>query len=57
MIINTMRVIQHNHESAFSKIKSPTAKRRRALLVEQLAINYFSRQPTQYESQARNPPA
>jgi hypothetical protein len=31
MIINTSRVIQHNHESAITKIKSPTARRRRAL--------------------------
>jgi hypothetical protein len=33
LIINTSRVIQHKRKSAITKIKSPTARRRRALLV------------------------
>jgi hypothetical protein len=33
MITNTSRVIQHKRKSAITKIKSPTARRRRALSV------------------------
>jgi hypothetical protein len=33
MIVNASQVIQHKRKSAITMIKSPTARRRRALLV------------------------
>ena len=42
-LINTSRLTQHKHECAITKIKNPTARRRRGPLgVQVSAINYFT---------------
>ena len=43
MIVNTSRVIQHKRKSAITMIKSPTARRRRALLVCRRRLSTTSR--------------